>query len=186
MKYTRNWLIEKDAKKQPTDPLDYLLFYGHQASKDGAITTSCFSQWWSFHPFNSEGNTYLTAEHFMMAGKAKLFKDEEMLAAILGSSTPAEAKALGRKVKQFDQQKWEEKRCEIVVEGNYLKFSQHEDLKTFLLHTGSQIIVEASPRDRIWGIGMGRNNEFATQPANWRGRNLLGFCLMEVRDKLSS
>lgn len=180
MKYTRNWLIEK----HPTETLDYLLFYGHQASKDGGITTSCFSQWWAFHPFISDGITYLTAEHFMMAGKARLFKDEEMLAAILQSSTAAEAKALGRKVQHFDQKKWEEKRCEIVVEGNYLKFSQDEKLASFLLETGSQIIVEASPRDRIWGIGMGRNNEYATQPANWRGRNLLGFCLMEVRDRL--
>ena len=121
----------------------------------------------------------------MMTGKARLFGDEEMLQAILHAKTPGEAKKMGRKVRNFDPTIWAQERTNIVTQGNYLKFSQHADLKTFLLNTKTRVIVEASPRDRIWGIGMSKNHESACDPLKWRGSNLLGFCLMEVRDKLN-
>lgn len=181
MKYTRNWAIEQFALEAR---VKYLHFWGHTPSKDGSVSASCFSQWWEGHSFTESGHTFLTAEHYMMAGKARLFQDEKMLAEILASSSPGEAKALGRKVRNFDQETWKKHRCEIVIQGNYLKFSQHPELKSFLIQTGDRILVEASPRDRIWGIGMGRNHENAENPALWRGSNLLGFCLMEVRDQL--
>lgn len=180
MKYSRKNLIQA---LQSDSTLKFLHFWGHQPSKDGRVTASCFSQWW-VSPFTVDGATYTTAEHWMMAGKARLFNDPEMLEAILAANTPGEAKKLGRKVRNWDGKKWEQHKFELVVEGNIHKFSQHPDLKEFLLNTGERVIVEASPLDRIWGIGMGKNNPNANNPENWKGENLLGFALMEVRDRL--
>lgn len=182
MNYTIDWLLEKLDKGEK---FKYLLFWGHQPSKDGQVTASCFSQWW-VSEFQVEGINYKTAEHWMMACKARLFKDEEILQKILACASPAEAKKLGREVRNFDQGIWEGERFEMVVQGNVHKFSQHADLKTFLLQTNDRVIVEASPRDRIWGIGVGKENEFAEVPSKWRGQNLLGFALMEVRDRLKN
>lgn len=164
--------------------LKFLFFWGHTPNKDGSVGKSCFSQWWNA-TFIVDGVRYKTAEHYMMVGKAKLFKDEEMLAKIIACNHPMEAKQFGRKVKNFDPVLWDEHKYQIVKEANYHKFSQHKDLKEFLLNTKKRIIVEASPRDRIWGIGMSQSNEKAENPNLWRGQNLLGFTLMEVRDELS-
>jgi len=122
----------------------------------------------------------------MMAGKTRLFKDNAMLEAILASASPAAAKKLGRKVQGFNVDHWHQERCNIVVAGNMLKFSQHEQLRQHLLDTQDLVLVEASPRDTIWGIGLGKHNSNANRPDRWRGHNLLGFCLMEVRDRLQS
>ena len=181
MQYSLEWLLsQQQTGKRPK----YLFFWGHQPSRDGSVTASCFSQWWDGHPFSFEGQIYSTAEHWMMAEKARLFNDEEMLQEILQSKSPGEAKKLGRKVKGFDQETWLAHRMNIVIQGNLHKFGQHEELKAYLLSTKDRIIVEASPRDRIWGIGMGKSNEKATNPSQWRGLNLLGFALMGVRDML--
>jgi ribA/ribD-fused uncharacterized protein len=164
----------------------WCLFWGHTPAKDGSISKSCFSQWWDGHPFEFESVTYRTAEHFMMAGKARLFGDEETLAKILACEHPAEAKKLGRLVRNFDESKWNAACWDIVVAGNHAKFSQHPDLREFLLTTGDRIIVEASPFDRIWGIGMAASNPNAENPVLWKGENLLGFALMAVREKLAT
>jgi ribA/ribD-fused uncharacterized protein len=179
MKYSKQWLL---ANK--TEHTEYLLFWGHSPSKDGSITKTCFSQWWVAN-FTIDGINYPTAEHWMMAEKARLFKDNKQLANILVTEKPAAAKAFGRKVENFDPSVWEQKKGAIVIKGNVHKFSQNLDLQAFLLATGDKIIVEASPRDQIWGIGLGTENPLALQPEHWRGRNLLGFALMEVRDILS-
>ncbi|MCL4147568.1 UNVERIFIED_CONTAM: hypothetical protein GTU68_003139 [Idotea baltica] len=181
MKYTKDWLIDQAKQAQR---IKYLFFWGHTPSTDGSIKATCFSQWWAEHPFEENGVVYQTAEHYMMAGKARLFDDKEILEQILGAKSAAEAKKLGRMVKGWNQKTWETERCKIVVQGNYLKFSQHTELKTFLLQTTSRVIVEASPLDRIWGIGIDKEHESAADPINWKGENLLGFCLMEVRDRL--
>lgn len=178
--YNLDWLLEKI---QTDKTIDYLFFWGHTPSKNGTITKACFSQWWQ-SPFDVDGVTYATAEHWMMANKANLFGDLEMIDRILNANSPFDAKKLGREVKNFDPKIWGEKCSDIVCEGNYYKFSQHLSLKQFLLNTGNSVLVEASPRDRIWGIGMGQDNEDAKNPLMWRGENLLGFALMEVRDKL--
>ena len=120
----------------------------------------------------------------MMAEKARLFGDEINRKQILKAKSPGEAKGFGRKVSHFDEEVWTAQRFEIVVTGNEAKFLQNEELGMFLMDTGSKILVEASPRDRIWGIGMGRDNEKAENPLQWRGINLLGFALMEVRKRL--
>jgi ribA/ribD-fused uncharacterized protein len=164
----------------------YLFFWGHTpkaAAGDRAVDASCLSQWFP-RAFEEGGVRYATAEHFMMAEKAKLFGDAEALAAILASKTPAEAKAHGRAVRGYDDRAWGARRSEAVVRGNVAKFAAHEDLRAFLLGTGDRILVEASPRDRIWGIGMGASNPDARDPARWRGQNLLGFALVAARARL--
>jgi len=180
--YTLQWLLNKVEKKER---VKYLFFWGHTPSKDGTVTKSCLSQWWH-GALTVNGVKYATAEHWMMAKKAELFNDMEMLEKILVAKSPAEAKKLGRKVRNFDPKIWDENCFNIVCEGNYYKFSQHVELKTFLLGTREWILVEASPVDNIWGIGMEQHNNHAENPRLWKGSNLLGFALMEVRDKLKS
>lgn len=164
----------------------WAFFWGHTPAKDGSITKSCFSQWWGGHSFQVEGLNYPTAEHYMMAEKARLFADKDRLAAILAAKSPAIAKKLGRQVVGFDDKVWLEHRWGIVVRANTAKFTQHAALKQFLIQTGERIIVEASPYDRIWGIGTSADHPDAERPQNWRGLNLLGFALMEVRHQLAT
>ena len=158
-------------------------FWGHAPERDGHITETCLSQWWMAE-FRVEAQPYCCMEQFMMAEKARLFGDKETLEKIMAATVQGKIKALGREVKHFDQTEWDKCKHTIVLTGNFQKFLQNPELKDFLLRTGDKILVEASPRDRIWGIGMGRANENACNPAAWRGRNLLGFALMEVRDEL--
>ncbi len=182
MKFDKTWLY---LQLQSGKRMKYLFFWGHQPSKNGEITSSCFSQWWENHEFSEDGVTYKTAEHYMMAGKARLFNDDEMLEKILASGSAAEAKKYGRMIRNFDQYMWEINRFEIVKKANYLKFTQHEELKTYLLSTNNRVLVEASPVDKIWGIGLSEDDENAEFPENWPGLNLLGFCLMEVREMIN-
>lgn len=182
MQYTRKSIQNRyhSGKK-----MKFLFFWGHQKHPSGEITASCFSQWWAAE-FTVDGIKYPTAEHWMMAEKARLFGDNDRLAEILATRSPGKAKQIGREVRGFNQQIWEEKRSEIVVEGNFHKFNQHLQLKAFLLNTKKRVLVEASPADKIWGIGLDANHEFAAMPPKWRGLNLLGFALMEVRDRLNT
>ena len=112
------------------------------------------------------------------------FNDEEVFAQILQVKHPNDAKQLGRKVRNYDEQLWQEKRFEIVVQANLAKFSQHPELSAVLLATHDRILVEASPVDRVWGIGMAQDHEHIQDPAQWNGLNLLGFALMQVRAQL--
>jgi ribA/ribD-fused uncharacterized protein len=132
-----------------------------------------------------DGRRYATAEHFMMWSKAMLFGDEAVAAEILAARHPGAAKALGREVKGFDQPVWERERSGIVVAGSFAKFSQHADLKAFLLGTKDRVLVEASPLDRVWGIGLAAGDPRAADPARWLGLNLLGFALMRARERLA-
>jgi ribA/ribD-fused uncharacterized protein len=161
----------------------YLFFWGHQPNKDGSISKTCFSQWW-LSSFDVDGITYKTAEHWMMAKKALLFNDKEIFEKIIQTKSPAEAKKLGREVKNYVDTVWLANRFEIVKEGNLYKFGQNKDLKEFLLNTNERILVEASPVDPIWGIGMAADHKEVNNPEKWQGLNLLGFALMEVRDEL--
>ncbi|NOQ70937.1 MAG: DUF1768 domain-containing protein [Crocinitomix sp.] len=180
MKYSLEILKEQFQKGER---IKYLFFWGHQPSKDGSVSATCFSQWWKAS-FEVDGNVFRTAEHWMMYQKAILFADQEIAKEVLTVGAPMQAKALGRKVNNFDADIWDQHKFQIVIDGNLHKFKQHIELKEYLIKTGKRTIVEASPRDRIWGIGMGKDNEKAQNPLMWRGQNLLGFALMEVRDKL--
>jgi ribA/ribD-fused uncharacterized protein len=164
------------------ESFEYLFFWGHQPAKNGQITKSCFSQWYPA-PFTVDGNFYATAKHWMMAAKARLFGDEEALAEILESSDPHTAKSVGRKVKNFEDNVWKQNARRLVTEGNLAKFSQNIELKSFLLATNESVLVEASPYDRIWGIGLKANDQRCEHPDTWQGQNLLGFALMDVRDE---
>ncbi|HMY03366.1 MAG TPA: NADAR family protein [Candidatus Obscuribacter sp.] len=182
MQYSKDKLIEQIEQGQE---FDYLLFYGHKASEDGTVIASCLSQWFPAD-FEIDGIKYPTAEHFMMAEKARLFDDSDMLNNILSCKTPKEAKAFGRKVRNFDDAIWREHCSKIVVKANLAKFSTHPEFAAFLVATAPKVIVEASIWDRIWGIGMTAQAPGAQDPRQWKGKNLLGFALMEVRDCLSN
>lgn len=161
----------------------YLFFWGHTPPADGSINQSCFSQWWS-SGFVIDGHKYRCTEQYMMAEKARLFGDDEMLEAIMNAKHPKQMKAFGRAVKRFDNDIWNRECYDIVKRGNLAKFSQNEELSAFIKGTKQRILVEASPVDRIWGIGMAKDHPDVENPMKWRGSNLLGFALTEVRDQL--
>jgi len=162
---------------------DFVFFYGHgESAGDAAV----FSNWYT--PENAfvdaDGNKFSTNEHYMMWRKAVLFGDTEMAELILAADTAKKAKGYGRKVRNFDEKTWSENSVGIVADGCELKFSQCKYAKSVLLGTNDKILVEAAPRDRIWGIGMGKGNSNRLDPNQWRGKNLLGEALMIARDRL--
>lgn len=168
---------------QAGEVFKYVYFWGHQPSASGEITHSCFSQWWQ-SSFIVDDINYPTAEHYMMAQKALLFNDQLIFEQIINASHPKQVKALGRKISKFDEAVWRKHRFNIVVDGNVAKFGQNEVLKRYLLGTNNRVLVEASPVDKIWGVGLSKDDEQIYDPSTWQGQNLLGFALMEVRDKL--
>ncbi|WP_299677938.1 NADAR family protein [uncultured Tenacibaculum sp.] len=180
MKYSNTTIQER---YNTGEHLKYIFFWGHQPNKDGSISKSCFSQWWE-SDFVINGITYKTAEHYMMAEKARLFNDEEVLEEILSSNHPHDVKQLGRKVKGFNSSVWDNQKYLIVYKGNLGKFSQNDALKEFLMNTKDRILVEASPYDKVWGVGLASDYKNIENPNRWKGLNLLGFVLMEVRDHL--
>lgn len=155
----------------------YTYFYG-TSGKYG-----CFSQWYEAQFVGDDGITYRSAEQYMMAQKAILFKDDKVLSSIMKATTQKEIKSLGRKISNFNQQSWDKNKSNIVYNGNHLKFSQNLELLEVLLSTGDSIIAEASPTDRIWGIGMSARKDLTKN--EWKGENLLGEVLMDVRKALS-
>lgn len=158
---------------------------GHQPLKDGSLSKSCLSQWYNCS-FIVDNIPYNTAEQFMMTQKAKLFNGDITFQNIINSTHPNQFKKLGREVKNFDIKVWEDMRFNIVVKGNLAKFSQNEDIKQFLVNTKNRILVETSPYDTIWGIGLNCNSPSIQNPHTWQGLNLLGFALMQVRTNISN
>ena len=175
--WDKNYLI-KLGENRP----ELLLFYGHKVTDP--VTETCLSQWYTCQ-FEVDSVKYTSAEQYMMAEKARLFGDEKIRAEILRTSDPRKCKALGRKVKNFDKAVWDKRKENIVRNGNFEKFMQNSALRSFLLSTGDKVLVEASPTDRVWGIGLGKNNPDALDPKKWRGQNLLGFILMAVRNEMA-
>ena len=165
------------------ESLEFQFFWGHHGKPD-RVTKACLSQWFPAS-FEVDGDKYNCAEQYMMAEKARVFHDLETWGKIMLSSSPKEIKALVREVSNFDAEQWLTVSKDIVVKGNLYKFAQNKDMLDFLKNTGDKILVEASPCDTIWGIGMSERDEGVEDPHNWKGSNLLGFALMEVRDELS-
>lgn len=118
----------------------------------------------------------------MMWSKAILFNDSEIAEKIMQAKTPKEIKKLGREVSDFDQAVWNKSKFEIVVKANYNKFTQNSELLKQLLATGDRVLVEASPWDRIWGVGLDVGDPDVYDTDKWKGQNLLGQALMTVRD----
>lgn len=119
-----------------------------------------------------------------MYHKAILFNDIKIANKILKSESPREQKSLGRKVSNFDINRWNKKAKDVVETGNYCKFTQNNNLKKILLETYPKILVEASPYDKIWGIGLNETDAKRTRPENWPGTNWLGIVLTKVRNKI--
>lgn len=145
-----------------------------------------FSQWYQTGNFSAElfGKQLALncAEQGMMAGKALFFNDEEAFDKIMRESNPSGQKALGKTVKNFDVETWNNVAKDIVFNVNLSKFTSDEKLRKYIISTGDKHLVEASPYDAIWGVKLAVNDPRVNNPANWRGTNWLGEVLMEVRD----
>lgn len=142
-----------------------------------------FSQWY-LSEMQIDGVTFNCCEQYMMYMKAVFFNDITTSNEILKTESPREQKELGRKVEGFDSQLWDSVCFQIVYRGNYHKFTQNKDLKDILLRTKDRILVEASPQDKIWGVGLHESDILINNPMNWKGKNLLGWVLMLVRQEL--
>ncbi|MBB6464108.1 NADAR family protein [Flammeovirga kamogawensis] len=179
-KYSLEWL---KIKEESNTSIKFLFFWGHTKNHKEEVGNFCFSQWYE-SSFTIKGITYLITEHWMMAEKARLFGDEIVYQQIINCQKPGEAKDLGRQVKNFDEEVWKKYRYEIVKIGNIYKFTEHKKMGEYLLNTQSRVLVEASPVDIIWGIGLTKDSDSSRNVHLWRGLNLLGFALMETRDFL--
>lgn len=144
-----------------------------------------FSQWYKSSMI-IDGITYTTCEQYMMSQKALLFKDKEIYKKIMESDSPKEYKALGRKIKNFNEEIWNNNKRDIVFKANIAKFTQNKELKNKLLSTGNKILVEASPYDAIWGIKMTKDDSRILNKETWKGENLLGYILMDVREEIKN
>ncbi|KAK3107123.1 hypothetical protein FSP39_011692 [Pinctada imbricata] len=144
---------------------------------------SVFSQWYRCNMV-IDGIRYNCAEQYMMHQKAVLMGDKESANLILSSNNPREQKQIGRRVKHFKETLWNEKRESIVKKGNLEKFRQNKALAEILKTTYPRVLVEASPFDKIWGIGLRSTDKRAKIKKEWKGRNLLGFILTDVRNEL--
>lgn len=168
------------SKYQYTIKNNYLLFWG-----------SHFSNWYPAEfVINNIADVpgemqFNCVEQYMMYMKAKLFNDRTIMSAVLNTNNPKEQKSLGRKVGGFKLDVWDGCKDLIVYDGCFAKYSQNSDLKKAILETKNLILVEASPYDKIWGIGMAEDDPDATDETKWKGENLLGKALMKVRDTLN-
>lgn len=149
--------------------------------KTGEVPYGVFSNW-AHSPFQPAADPlFPTAEHYIMWCKADLFRDAHSMHRIAAAVSPAEAKAIGRRVQGFDDAVWQARRDSIAMSALRLKFRAHPDMLKVLLDTGDAVIAEASPVDRIWGIGIDADSARAGEP--WRGENVLGKALMKVREE---
>ncbi len=161
---------------------EVLLFYGHRPDAHG-LGKGCLSNWWPCR-FALDGRVWASTEQWMMYEKARLFGDVTRMEAIAATEDPGRVKALGREVTPFGEASWAAQRYAVMVRGLRAKFTQDGALAKFLAGTRGKVLAEASPSDRVWGIGLREGDEGAQDPRRWRGANLLGFALMDVRDEV--
>jgi ribA/ribD-fused uncharacterized protein len=150
----------------------YVFFYGEHPSQ------------WYPSLMVIDGIEYNTCEQYMMHQKALLFNDVETAKKIMDARHPADQKRLGREVKNFDRNIWDKVNLQIVYKGNYAKYTQNEELKQLLINTGDRLLVEASPYDQIWGIGLGETEPNIDNPLVWKGQNLLGWAITLVKQEI--
>ena len=172
--YSKSKYVRNTKKTDPRMTDEYVFFHHSWPSQ------------WHKAPMTIDNVRYNCCEQYMMAQKAKLFKDENTHRRIMDSPDPGQQKALGRRVRNFSQKTWDKHRKQIVFDANYAKFTQNKKLKEKLLSCGQRVFVEASRSDRIWGIGLAVMDPKADNPGNWRGLNLLGSAISSVRDALLS
>lgn len=145
--------------------------------------TGVFSQWYN-SPFEYNNMKFTCCEQFMMVNKAIIFSDPDSAEAILKEKQPSSQKSLGRAIKNFNQELWDNVKLDVVFTGNYLKFTSSEEFRKILLNTGDSLLVEASPFDKIWGIGLSMTDPRKEDESLWTGQNLLGICITGVREKI--
>lgn len=164
-------------------PDDFVFFWGHRCADQSNPGDACLS---NFFPAKMviDGETYSCVEQYMHARKAGLFKDEVTRQRIMDTTNPNQMKELGRQVSGYREKVWRQAAHDVVYKGVMAKFDQDEVLRKYLLSTNTCILVEASPYDKRWGIGLPATHTYATVPALWPGENWLGFILMEARDAL--
>ena len=163
MIYSLSWLTDRFDSGEK---LKYVFFWGHTKKSTDIIGKFVFSQWFDAS-FKVDKIIYKTAEHWMMAHKARLFNDELTFEKIIRAEKPGEVKEFGRQINGFDQDVWDRHKYEIVREGNFHKFTQHKELKDILLQTNGRVLVEASPVDTIWGIGLAEDSPLIENPKNY-------------------
>jgi ribA/ribD-fused uncharacterized protein len=165
-------------KKEPEGPEPALFFMGNEALTQ-------------FRGFENgydakivvDGVTFPTVEHYYQLSKAKFFGDADAEKKIMKTPSPKSVKTYGKKVKNFDEEKWNERKVEAMRIGLRAKFSQHPELKDLLVSTKDRPIGEADPRDKYWSIGTGADTAKAKDPSKWPGKNMLGKLLTELRDE---
>lgn len=171
----------------PQSDINYVFFWKPRPRTQGVVDEACCCQWW-FSNFTFQGIRHATAEHAMMYSKAKMFNDETAMNAILKERHPHSAKAIGRQVQNFNGARWDNESYDLVREINLEKYKQDKRLLEWMKTLPSNtVFVEASPYDRIWGIGLGEDGidtSFLEQPSNWQGLNKLGFAITEVFQEL--
>lgn len=150
----------------------FTFFYGGHASQ------------WAASPFTIDGVLYNTAEQYMMAQKAILFNDAAALQIIMNTDNPKIQKAAGRTVKGFNQILWEKNAKLFVYRANLAKFMQNPEFLEWLLGTAGTTLVEASPWDTIWGIGLDASDPLAKDRKTWKGTNWLGEIITQVREDI--
>ena len=183
-KYNTIWVKEQQKGiKKGEKKLNFVFFWKQGDEKQNHVSKGCLSQWQKCK-FEVDGISYNCAEQYMMAEKARLFGDEETRQRIMHEDSPDKIKQLGREVKGFDSEIWDQHKFEVVVKGNLAKFKQNPEMLKFLKGTGTAILVEASPFDRVWGIGLKEGDKDIEDAEKWYGSNLLGFALMVVRDQI--
>lgn len=136
-------------------------------------------------PFTLNAKRFPTAEHYMMWRKATLFGDDSIAAEILAAKTPGKAKGLGRRVKRFNPEIWDREKRGIVAAGSYAKYTQNPQFLGRLMNTRPATLVEASPMDVIWGIGLAEDDPRAQDRSQWLGQNLLGEILTQTRERIA-
>ena len=180
-----DWTFEQLLEAEHRgDQLKFMTFWGHRPRREGQIGSHVLSQWFPHECVAPEGHRYPTAEHFMMAEKARLFGDDNLLDQIAHANSPGHAKDLGRRIRGFDESTWAENRFSIVHAGSIAKFGHCLRMRNYLVGTGFRVLVEASPVDPIWGIGAASDDASVHHPSQWKGQNLLGFALMSARAEL--
>ncbi len=139
---------------------------------------------WYKSDFIAEGKTFSSMEQYMMYKKAMTFKDKEIADKILKTDDVAKIKALGREVHNYNDTVWNGVRQIIVYNGLLEKFSQNSELRKELKDTNDSILAECAVKDRIWGIGLSMTDPARFNMSKWKGQNLLGFSLMQVRNQI--
>lgn len=165
--------MSKKVKTWEYEDDNFVLFWG------GVLSN------WHLSKFSIGGVEYNSVEQFMMQQKAREFSDLNVERMIMNSRNPKEQKQFGRIVANFDAQHWMDVCLERVLPGVLAKFEQNEELKLLLLSTGKKVLAEASPYDKIWGIGLQYDDPRALNEDTWQGTNYLGELLMIVRSSLA-